>query len=387
MDQNGLTLGRGTEKQVSYLELIYDLIFVYLVGRNNSLLQVVENGFIRPAAFLTYVVSALVVLQIWYYSTLLSNRYGDGSRSEYLGMFINMYLLYHMADGIRADWGAYFARYNLAWTLILINLAVQYWIKLRKDGVTPHEKSHIRCHIRVLLVQAAAVLLTIPIYRITGASLTFWALLIGIVSALLLRRMDEMLPVDFSHLTERVMLYVVFTFGEMIIGIAGYFSEGLDFTGIYFSVMAFAIVVGLFLSYGFLYENILDREKRTAGTSYMMIHLFLLMALNLVTAAMEFMREPEVDVIPKNIFLVAAFLIYYIFLFSTRSYAKLQFSAKSRFVYQILGLSAAFVLLTGLFYRNGWVSIAVSVLYVYGVYYTIVTQWRSAMKERENGSE
>lgn len=27
------------EKKVEYLELIYDLIFVYLIGRNNSLLH------------------------------------------------------------------------------------------------------------------------------------------------------------------------------------------------------------------------------------------------------------------------------------------------------------------------------------------------------------
>ena len=34
------------EKKVEYLELIYDLIFVYLIGRNNSLLQSVHNGFV-----------------------------------------------------------------------------------------------------------------------------------------------------------------------------------------------------------------------------------------------------------------------------------------------------------------------------------------------------
>ncbi len=31
------------EKKVEYLELIYDLIFVYLIGRNNSLLHYIER--------------------------------------------------------------------------------------------------------------------------------------------------------------------------------------------------------------------------------------------------------------------------------------------------------------------------------------------------------
>lgn len=34
------------EKKVEYLELIYDLIFVYIIGRNNSLLHAAEGGFI-----------------------------------------------------------------------------------------------------------------------------------------------------------------------------------------------------------------------------------------------------------------------------------------------------------------------------------------------------
>ena len=34
------------EKKVEYIELIYDLIFVYIIGRNNSLISSVEHGFI-----------------------------------------------------------------------------------------------------------------------------------------------------------------------------------------------------------------------------------------------------------------------------------------------------------------------------------------------------
>ena len=39
------------EKKVEYLELVYDLIFVYLIGRNNSLIQHVDHGFVRPDLF------------------------------------------------------------------------------------------------------------------------------------------------------------------------------------------------------------------------------------------------------------------------------------------------------------------------------------------------
>ena len=44
----GKTIWEGQhlqEKKVEYLELIYDLIFVYLVGRNNELLHELSGGF------------------------------------------------------------------------------------------------------------------------------------------------------------------------------------------------------------------------------------------------------------------------------------------------------------------------------------------------------
>ena len=61
------------EKKVEYIELIYDLIFVYLIGRNNSLLHSIQDGFIQPKAFLTYILSTLIVLHVWYFSMLFIN--------------------------------------------------------------------------------------------------------------------------------------------------------------------------------------------------------------------------------------------------------------------------------------------------------------------------
>ena len=52
------------EKKVEYIELIYDLIFVYIIGRNNSLLHDFENGFVAFGAFLAYVLTTLAVIQI-----------------------------------------------------------------------------------------------------------------------------------------------------------------------------------------------------------------------------------------------------------------------------------------------------------------------------------
>lgn len=64
------------EKKVEYIELIYDLIFVYIIGRNNQLLHSFENGFITLPAFMVYVMTTLALIQIWNYTTYYINIYG-----------------------------------------------------------------------------------------------------------------------------------------------------------------------------------------------------------------------------------------------------------------------------------------------------------------------
>ena len=42
------------EKKVEYLELIYDLIFVYVIGRNSSLLRNVVDGFVPAGTVIDF---------------------------------------------------------------------------------------------------------------------------------------------------------------------------------------------------------------------------------------------------------------------------------------------------------------------------------------------
>ena len=89
-------LFHGGEKKVEYIELVYDLIFVYLVGRNNALLHTTENGFFTASTYATYIVATLVILQVWYFSTLFINRYGTNGVADHVFLFVNMYLLYYI---------------------------------------------------------------------------------------------------------------------------------------------------------------------------------------------------------------------------------------------------------------------------------------------------
>ena len=374
----------SNSKKVEYIELIYDLIFVYLIGRSNSLLETGADVLFRPASFAVYLLSTLMILQVWFFSMMFINRHGRNSLSDHIGLFINMYLLYYVAEGIRGDWTEYFAQFNIAWGLILVNIAVQYILQLHRTGEDDTwALTHIAWHAGLLLAQAAVVFISIPVYNATGIILSGLALAVGFAGAVVTGSMESVFPVNFEHLTERVMLYIVFTFGEMVVSEASYFEGGFSLNSVYFSFMAFAIVFGLLVYYGYLYNHMIERERPDAGTGYMAVHIPVVMTLNNISIGLELMTDDRSFFFEKNVFLTVSILLYYVFLFLLVRYARPQLTAGRRELFRLIAAAVAFAVLMLAFYKDPIISIAVTALYVFGMLVLISGHFRAQeRKER-----
>ena len=358
------------EKKVEYLELIYDLVFVYMVGRNNSLLEPVEGGFISPASFLSYVICTLAIIQIWNFTTFYINMFGRNGLRDHVFLCINMYLMYFIGEATRHDWLAYKEQYHIAWALILVNIGVQYVIELRNHETDVWNRDLIKRMALTLFVEAAIALAAGFPGPVLVTALSAAAILTGILLTAVGKKVSPGGMVDFAHLTERAMLYVVFTFGEMIIALAVYFKGdgSFDPSVIYYSLMGFLIVVGLFLSYEMLYDHLLDRERADNGFKYMVIHIFIIFALNNITASLEFMREEDVALMPKMIFLVASVIAYYAFLFLTRGYTRAACRMDGPFFARLIALTAVFAVLMITLREHSYAHIFITVAYIFAVF-------------------
>ena len=78
---------------VSNIELFYDLIFVYCISVITSLMHNPEGGFFSVETYALYAVDMLTILQVWFFTTFLQNRYGDGGVFDNVCLFINMFLM------------------------------------------------------------------------------------------------------------------------------------------------------------------------------------------------------------------------------------------------------------------------------------------------------
>ena len=357
--------GLKEEKKVEYLELVYDLIFVYILGRNNMLLSGVENGFVPWESFAAYILSSLAVIQIWNFSTFYMNRFGRNGVRDHVWIIINMYLLYYIGQGASMNWVDFRMRYHVAWALILLNIGIQYILEMRNQKGDEDLEKAIRNMVIVLFGEAAIVFLALLTEDALGFPVfTVLAIAFGIIMVWVLPTPEDASLVDFRHLTERAMLYVVFTFGEMIIALASYFEGSFSASTAYFSLMGFLIVVGLFLSYEVFYNRIVDKNLPTSGRPYMLIHVFLIFGMNNLTNALEFMREEEIALLPKTIFLISSFLLFYTCLFSLFRSAKPEMRPR-RELFLVSGfLSVIFVVAMLLLREKMALNIGISAAYV-----------------------
>lgn len=357
------------DKKVEYLELIYDLVFVYMVGRNNALLSHFENGFVSADAFIAYILCTLAIIQIWNFTTFYINMFGRNGIRDHFFLLINMYLMYFIGESTRFDWTAYQAQYHIAWALILINIGAQYAIEMRNHQADVWNRDIIKRMAATLFAEAAIALSASFVPASVVPAFSFAAIFTGIIMTALSRSKSPGGAIDFMHLTERTMLYVVFTFGEMIIVVSAYFigDGSFDPGVIYFSLMGFLIVAGLFVSYELIYDHLLDREADESGMLYMVIHIFIIFALGCITVSLEFMREEEVALLPKIMFITASIIAYYAFLFCTGKYAKKKCHFDAAFILRMLGVTAAFAALMAVFRENMHVNIFVTAAYVWSI--------------------
>ena len=373
---------KNEEKKVEYLELIYDLVFVYMVGRNNSLLNNFENGFVSANAFIAYILCTLAIIQIWNFTTFYINMFGRNGVRDHVFLLINMYLMYFIGESTRFDWAAYQAQYHIAWALILANIGLQYVIEMRNHKVDVWNRDIIVRMAVTLFIEAAIALSAAFVTPSLVAPVSFAAVFTGIIMTSLSRKKSPGGAIDFMHLTERAMLYVVFTFGEMIIVLSVYFTGdgGFDWNVIYFSLMCFLIVAGLFVSYELIYGHLIDREMQDNGMLYMTIHIFIIFALSCITVSLEFMQEEKIALLPKVIFITAAIIGYYVFLFCTRRYAKKKCGMDMKFMLKTAVAAIIFAVLMIVFRENMQLNILVSAAYVWGtvaVLYRIMKAFES----------
>ena len=316
-------------KGVDNIELFYDLIFVYCISVLTSLLHHPHNGFIDWSVYGVFLVSFLIVLQIWMYTTLLMNRYGTKSLGDYTCLLLNMFFLYFMASGIGEGWENGALRFNISWACILLNLIVHWYSKLmRFDGLDKDDRLIIIRSIEILALQLILVIVSLFVHSGASGWMSVIALLVGYILFFqggVYRRK----PSRFSHITERCVLIVIVTFGEMVVALTAFTTGELPLG---YPVLTFLLMVGLFLIYDYEYDNMLDHHCETDGMAYLALNSWIVIIIDSITLGMEFLVTDGFNPAPSSAFLATALVLYLLTSFLLARYNKPTYSVSLGYI-------------------------------------------------------
>ena len=333
---------------VSNIELFYDLIFVYCINVITQLILNAKGAFPSLETWVIYLFTFLVVLQVWCFTTLLINRYGDRSVADNVCLFVNMFLLYFLSNGIQTDWAKTAFTFNASWALILTNLLVHWFLKRHAyDNLDEDDHRIMGTVIVVITAELICVSAATFLKGTPGVVVTWIAMIISFVpfsAPPIYHRIFRNKPARFAHLAERCSLLAIVAFGETIVIIAAYMTSASSMA---YPVLIFTLVVGLFLIYIFEHDNMLDHHLKTDGLSFTTLTAWMILIIGNLTVALEFMIMDNIAFLPKSMYLMVCLVLYLLTSFMLGRYNRPEFHWSPAY---IAGrLSACAIIIAGAF--------------------------------------
>lgn len=281
-------------KRVEFSELFYDLVFVFAISKVTALIHHLHNGILTWNSFLDFLIATLILIDSWMIQTIYTNRYGTNSLFNMVIMFINMGLMLFMSNMIGYNWQQWF--YYTCWAVgtLTLTLFFQYLVEFFRKSTDNTDRESIKGFLWLTGLGSLGVYLAalFPIY--VGVYIFIASILLTFIVPIFLITKDEHFQVNLPHLIERVSLLVIITFGEMVVGLASFFT--VENFSIY-SVLNFVIMLSLFLFYFGEFDHAIDEGSSQKGLFVIYSHYPIFIGLMLMTVSMGYLLNPEANLL------------------------------------------------------------------------------------------
>ena len=281
-------------KRVEFSELFYDLVFVFAISKATALIHPLHNGVLDWDSLLDFFISVMVIINSWMIQTIYTNRYGTNSLFNMVIMFINMGLMLFMSNMIGYNWQQWF--YYTCWAVgtLTLTLFFQYLVEFFRKSTDNTDRESIKGFLWLTGLGSLGVYLAalFPIY--VGVYIFIASILLTFIVPIFLITKDEHFQVNLPHLIERVSLLVIIMFGEMVVGLASFFT--VENFSIY-SVLNFVIMLSLFLFYFGEFDHAIDEGSSQKGLFVIYSHYPIFIGLMLMTVSMGYLLNPEANLL------------------------------------------------------------------------------------------
>ena len=287
-------------KRVEFTELFYDLVLVFAISKTTALIHHLHDGILTWSSLFDFFMSLLVLVNSWMIQTVYTNRYGKNSLFNMVIMFINMGLLLVISNMISHDWQLYF--HSFCWAVGTLTLFFQYLVEYYRKSTDTVDRKSIRGFLWMTGLRTFGVYLAALLPINLGIYVFVLSILLTFIMPITMTRRAKHFQVNLPHLIERISLLVIITFGEMIMGLANFFT--IENFSIY-SVLYFIIMLSLFLFYFGQFDHAIDEASNQKGIFLIYSHYPIFIGLIMITVSMSFLLSPEAN----HVFVTSFFYI------------------------------------------------------------------------------
>ena len=279
-------------KRVEFSELFYDLVLVFAISKTTALIHHLHNGILTWSSLFDFFMSLLVLVNSWMIQTVYTNRYGKNSLFNMLIMFINMGLLLVISNMIGHDWQLYFHSFCWAVGTLTLTLFFQYLVEYYRKSTDASNRRSIKGFLWMTGLRTFGVYLAALLPINLGIYVFVLSILLTFIMPITMTRKAKYFQVNLPHLIERISLLVIITFGEMIMGLANFFT--IENFSIY-SVLYFIIMLSLFMFYFGQFDHAIDEASNQKGIFLIYSHYPIFIGLIMMTVSMNFLLNPEAN--------------------------------------------------------------------------------------------
>lgn len=226
-------------KKANWLELFFDLVFVYAIAKTTHFIADPHDGRISLEAYGQFALTLIPIWWAWTGHTLLSTRFDTEDVAHRLLTLAQMLGALFLAAFINPDFDATYTGFLLSYLAIRLLLVAMYL----RAGFLRHEITPVTTPMASgfgfgLLVAASSFLFDPP----TRYVVLYAGIFVEIATPIFLRSRLATVPVNAHHLLERFGLFTIILLGESVVALGAPIGEGA-----LTAASAAAVVVGFVL--------------------------------------------------------------------------------------------------------------------------------------------
>lgn len=346
-------------KRVEFTELFYDLVLVFAISKTTALIHHLHDGILTWSSLFDFLMSLLVLVNSWMIQTVYTNRYGKNSLFNMVIMFINMGLLLFISNMIGHDWQLYFHSFCWAVGTLSLTLFFQYLVEYYRKSTDAVDRKSIKGLLLMTGLRTFGVYLAALLPLNLGIYVFVLSILLTFIMPITITRKAKYFQVNLPHLIERISLLVIITFGEMIMGLANFFT--IENFSIY-SLLYFIIMLSLFLFYFSQFDHAIDEASNQKGIFLIYSHYPIFIGLIMMTVSMSFLLNPEANHLFVTSFFYIGLGLFQAAVLANGPYNKhyLRFSKHFYFIQIALYLTA--LILSLIFASNPLIVVSITTL-------------------------